>query len=398
MPTTRRAPLLLTLAYLPFVGLGLPDGLLGVAWPSMRAAFGLPIDALGALLVATTVGYVASASASGRLLARLGLGTLLAASCLACGLSLLGYAAAPAWPVVVAFGTLAGAGAGAIDAALNTYVATHHSARRLHLIHACYGIGTTAGPMIMTGVLMAGSGWQRGYVIVGLAQLGLAAAFAATHSWWPAGAGQSASTRRVPLAATLRQPSAGLAMAAFFLYVGIEASAGAWTYSLLSQGRSATMETAGVGVSLFWGGLLTGRILVGVAPLPLSLHALLRTAIVGTLLAGVVVALDLGQATTLAGLAALGVACGPIFSGLVATTPVRLGAGHTANAVGVQVAAAALGQSLLPAAFGIVADARGLAVLPWLMIGSSLALLITYEILAAVAPLSDGAEAVAIQA
>lgn len=387
-----RGLLLLALSYLAFVGLGLPDGLLGVAWPSIRASFDLPLDSLGALLVATTIGYVSSAFASGRLLTALGLGELLACSCLATSLSLLGYAWAPTWAVMVALGLLAGLGAGAIDAGLNTYVATHHSARMLHLIHACYGLGTTAGPMIMTGVLMASLPWQRGYLIVGVAQLALAACFAATRSLWPAPDGRRAAvaaTASAPLTATLRLPAAWLAIAAFFIYVGVEAAAGAWTYTLLREGRGATMEAAGTAVSLFWGGLMAGRVVVGVLPLPFSLHQLLRLSIIGTALASALVALDLGRAPTLVGLAALGFSCGPIFSALVATTPLRLGGAHTANAVGFQVAAAALGQSLLPTTFGIAAAARGIHVLPYLILGSTLALLVAYELLAAVAPLSE---------
>jgi fucose permease len=293
---------------------------------------------------------------------------------------------------MVPFGLLAGLGAGAIDACLNTYVATNHSARMLHLIHACYGLGTTAGPLIMTQVLMAHLPWQRGYQIVGVAQLALAACFAATRSLWPSSKRDDSSSSTVtaaPLTATLRLGAAWLAIAAFFFYVGIEASAGAWTYTLLSEGRGMTMETAGWGVTLFWGGLMTGRVTVGVLRLPLSLHQLLRLAICGCALAAGLVALDLGQTATLLGLAALGFSCGPIFSGLVATTPLRLGPPHTANAVGFQVAAAALGQSLLPTTFGIVADARGLHVLPYLILGSSLLLLVVYLLLAAVAPLEE---------
>jgi fucose permease len=392
-PGSKRGVFLLALSYLAFVSLGLPDGLLGVAWPSIRASFHLPLDSLGALLVATTIGYVSSAFASGRLLSLFGLGELLAASCLATSLSLLGYAWAPAWAVMVPLGLLAGLGAGAIDACLNTYVATNHSARMLHLIHACYGLGTTAGPMIMTQVLMAHRPWQRGYQIVGVAQLALAACFATTRSLWPPAKGDNSSSSTAagaPIAATLRLGAAWLAIAAFFFYVGIEASAGAWTYTLLSEGRGITMEIAGWGVGLFWGGLMAGRIVVGVFRIPLSLHQLLRLAICGCAVACGLVVLDLGQAATLFGLAALGFCCGPIFSGLVATTPLRLGAAHTANAVGFQIAAAALGQSLLPTTFGIVADARGIRVLPYLMLGSTLALFAVYELLAAVAPLTEG--------
>src|SRR4051794_35114804 len=145
--STRLVP---PLAAIAFVSLGLPDGLLGVAWPSMHEFFGVELDALGALLIATTTGYVVSSFSSGRLLRRSNLGTVLAGSCLLTASGLLGYASARHWLPVLALGSVLGLGAGAIDAALNTYVATHHSARMLNWLHACFGVGAASGPLIMT--------------------------------------------------------------------------------------------------------------------------------------------------------------------------------------------------------------------------------------------------------
>ncbi|HET8677250.1 MAG TPA: MFS transporter, partial [Blastocatellia bacterium] len=136
MAKSKQGLLLIGLAYVSFISLGLPDGLLGVAWPSIRSHFGLPIDSLGALLVMFTAGYLLSSFTSGRLLARISVGTLLALSCLATAASLMGYAVAPAWRVVVALGALAGLGAGAIDAGLNIYAARHFSARVVNWLHA----------------------------------------------------------------------------------------------------------------------------------------------------------------------------------------------------------------------------------------------------------------------
>src|SRR5215471_17598683 len=176
---------LIVLAYVGFVSLGLPDGLLGVAWPSMRASFHVPLDALGTLLVTFTTGYLLSSCSSGYLLARLSVGALLALSCLATATSLLGYALAPWWWMLVVLGALSGLGAGAIDAGVNTYVATHYSPRMINWLHACYGLGATSGPVIMTSVLAGQHSWQWGYGIVGLGQLGLAVAFGLTRTWWP---------------------------------------------------------------------------------------------------------------------------------------------------------------------------------------------------------------------
>src|SRR5436190_18788275 len=168
MQATKRLSslLLIGLAFLGFISIGLPDGLLGVAWPAMRAYFGLPIDALGGLLVMYTAGYLTASFSSGRLLAHLNVGALLALSCLATGLSLTGYALSARWWPVLLLGALAGLGAGAIDAGLNTFAATHFSARIVTWLHAFYGIGAFSGPLLMTSVLHAGRAWQMSYAIV----------------------------------------------------------------------------------------------------------------------------------------------------------------------------------------------------------------------------------------
>lgn len=176
--------LLVALVFLGFVSIGLPDGLTGVAWPSMRGYFGLPIDALGGLLVSYTAGYLVSSFGSGRMLTRASVGALLALNCLATGVSLLGYAGASHWRLVVALGALAGLGAGAIDAGLNTYAATHFSAGMVNWLHAFYGVGALSGPILMTRALRSGPQWQWGYAIVGGGQLALAACFGLTLRRW----------------------------------------------------------------------------------------------------------------------------------------------------------------------------------------------------------------------
>ncbi|HEX4948300.1 MAG TPA: MFS transporter, partial [Blastocatellia bacterium] len=175
---------LILLVYGGFVSIGLPDGLLGVAWPAMRATFHLPLDALGSLLVMYTAGYLISSFSSGRLLQHISVGSLLALSCLATGLSLLGYATTAWWWIVLALGTLAGLGAGAIDAGLNTYAATHFSTGMVNWLHAFYGVGALSGPLLMTQVMATGHSWRWGYAIVGAGQLMLAACFGVTYQQW----------------------------------------------------------------------------------------------------------------------------------------------------------------------------------------------------------------------
>ena len=173
---------LILLAYVAFIALGMPDGLLGVAWPSIRAGFSIPLDALGMLLAAAVIGYMTSSFLSGTLISLMGVGNLLALSCALTGSALVGYTLVPTWWMMVALGVFAGLGAGAIDAGLNTYVAAHFGEGLMQWLHASWGVGITLGPIIMTLGLSNTDTRHTGYRIVGGFQLFLAACFVLTLS------------------------------------------------------------------------------------------------------------------------------------------------------------------------------------------------------------------------
>src|SRR5512135_1853901 len=175
---------LIILAFVAFIALGLPDGLLGVGWPSIRAGFSIPLDAIGMLLTAAVAGYMTSSFLSGFLLARVGVGRLLAASCGLTGLALIGYTLVPQWWMMVALGVFAGLGAGAIDAGLNTYVAANFGEGLMQWLHASYGVGITLGPFIMTSALTAFHSWRVGYDVAGVFQLALSVCFVLTLPIW----------------------------------------------------------------------------------------------------------------------------------------------------------------------------------------------------------------------
>jgi fucose permease len=377
---------LIGLAYLGFVSLGLPDGLNGVAWPSIRAYFHLPLDALGSLLVMFTIGYLVSSFSSGRLLARIRVGTLLGMSCLATSVSLLGYALVPAWWMMVTLGTIAGLGAGAIDAGLNTFAATHFSSRMVNWLHASYGIGAATGPLIMTRVLATHHPWQRGYAIVGVWQLLLAIGFALTRNLWPDAASMdkaSVSGKVVPASnlGTLQLPIVWLSVSVFFIYTGVEMAAGVWVYSLFTDARAITMMTAGIWVSVYWAGLFIGRLLSGFVTGFVPARLLLRFCIVGIALGAAMIWLNITDLLSFLGLGLMGLASAPVFPTLIATTPMRIGEAHTANAVGFQIAAAVLGQSVLPTLIGVIARRLGLEIIGPSLFIAALLLLALYEAL-----------------
>ncbi|HEX8628862.1 MAG TPA: MFS transporter, partial [Catenuloplanes sp.] len=239
---------LLLLAYLGFISLGLPDGLLGVGWPSIREEFGVPTGAVGLVLAVGTAGYLTSSVAAGFTIARLGVGWLLAGSTALASIALLGYSASPVLALMVALSLLLGLGSGAIDSGLNAYAAGAFGARHMNWMHAFFGLGVAIGPLIMTGVLQAGLSWRWGYGIVAGAQVLLAAAFARTAGAWAADRPRPAergAAPAVPGRDTFTTPALWTSGAAFAVYTGVEVTAGLWAFTLLTEGRQVSAAVAG---------------------------------------------------------------------------------------------------------------------------------------------------------
>ena len=378
MSHARSGALLLGLAYAGFIGIGVPDGLLGVAAPSILVEFALDPGALGALLATYTGGYLIASLASGRLLAVHGVGSVLAWSCLVTGMSLFGYAVAPWWGMLIGCGALAGLGAGAVDAGLNTFAATRHGVRTLNWLHACYGLGTTSGPLLMGALLGAGFSWRMGYLVVGLGQLALSACFAGTGRRWPAAGATAAGATGTPsLAGTLRNAGVWRGVATFAVYAGIEAATGVWGYALFTGPRGVSPAAAAAFVSAYWGSFTLGRVVLGTVAERVPLLRFLR-ACVSTILAGALLLWLAPGNLGLAGLVLLGLGCAPVFPSLMAATPARVGPAHVANVIGLQVCGATVGQSGLPALIGILATRGSLEVLgPTLVAAATLLLVLT---------------------
>jgi fucose permease len=365
----------LALASLGFVSLGLPEGMLGVAWPSIRAAFDLPLDALGVLIATFAAGYFASSAVSGRVIGRFGIGRVLSVSCCLTGVCLLGYAISPTWTGMVGLAALLGAGAGAIDGGLNTYAAVAHGPRTLNWMHAAFGLGAAAGPLIMTLILSSGLAWNAGYTLVGVAQLGLAAGywlarrrFTSESSVHRVRVGPQLGGRSTATSGLLRQPLLWLSLGLFFVYVGMEAGAGQWSFSLFTLSRDMPAALAGALVSAYWASLTLGRVLFGALVPRIATDRLLRVCMLVCILAAGLIWVNIPVVSWLA-LALLGLAFAPIFPVLIAETPMRLGHAQAANAIGWQVAAAVVGGAALPALLGVVSARVSLEV-----VGPALAL------------------------
>lgn len=407
---TRPRPALIFVAFIAFISLGLPDGVVGVAWPSIRRTFGLPVSQLGALLTAGMCGYLASSFSGGVLVARLGVGRLLLASSLLMVGASLGFARAPAWPAMVAMSVGAGLGAGAIDTGLNAYAARHFSPRLVNWLHAFYGVGATLGPLLMTGVLSAGQSWRRGYAINAALLAVMALCFLVTWKLWEAGeAAESSSLSDGPLKRanradggdglpvergalvgaiapsvreTLRRPVVLMSIALFFLYTGLEVAAGQWTYSLFTEARGIAPAVAGVWVGVYWASLTAGRIVFGTVAGHVPPLAILRVSMLAAPVGAMLIWANPGPLGSFLGLALMGFCLAPMFPLLISLTPARVGPAPAAQVIGFQVSAASLGAAGVPVLAGVLARRLGLEVIGPVLLCVAVALLVLHEAIA----------------
>ena len=376
---------LILLIFVAFIALGMPDGLLGVGWPSIRTNFNVPIDALGALLFVSMIGYLTSSFLSGELTRRWGVGRLLIVSCTLTGFGLIGYTFVPQWWMMVALGLAAGMGAGGIDSSLNAYVARHYSAGLMQWLHASYGVGITAGPLIMTAALTNFQNWRLGYLLVGAVQIVLAITFWITLPIWQQNNSASAESpaepqKEVNLGQTLKRRRVWLSMLLFFFYVGSEVTMGTWVYSLLTEGRGIDPQLAGYFAGSYWFTFTIGRILAGLVTRKINIQSLVKVCIIAAILAGVILGLNLSTWVNLAAVAVIGFAFAPVFPGLMSGTPLRVGQQHSNNTIGMQAAAGALGGTALTSLVGVLARVYGLEVVPSAMVAFLACLLAGYII------------------
>ncbi len=366
---------LVLLAFIAFVALGLPDGLLGVGWPSIRTGFAIPLDAIGMLLTASVAGYMTSSFLSGFLLSRVGVGRVLAASCFLTGLALIGYTIVPAWWMMVLLGVFAGLGAGAIDAGLNTYVASHFSEGIMQWLHACWGIGITIGPIIMTLGLTNLNTWRFGYRVVGVFQLVLAVGFALTLRMWSqngafaANEGEKRLTDyKTPMGETLRQPRVWLSVLLFVLYVGAEGGLGTWTYSLLTESRGVDTLLAGFFAGSYWFTFTIGRIVAGLFAKRAGVDKLVLGGLAGALLGAALLVWNPSEMANVVAVAVIGLSIAPIFPALTSGTRTRVGDHLAANTIGMQMAATGFGMAFMPSLMGVLARRVSLEIIPVMLL------------------------------
>lgn len=368
--------------------MGLNAGLLGVAWPSIRASFDISLDAIGTLMLLSRIVSLVISFNSGRMISKIGLGSLLMISCIVGGLGFLGYAWAPAWWIMVLFGVVSAAGSTMVNTGLNTYFATNVGAGLMNWLHACFGLGGTVGPVMMATVLNMGGSWRWGYLFIALSYGILAAGFGLTLRRWPLAervpveANPSLSTEapaEVRSRDALRLPAVWLSIVLFFTFTGMEGSAGQWPYTLFTEARSVDPATAGLWVSVYWASMTVGRIFFGVVADRIRAVPLVRMCIGGSICGAALIWWNSSDTLSFLGLALIGFSGSPLFPVLTSNTPERLGAEHAANAIGFQITAVGLGLAAVPALGGVLAEAFGLEIIGPFLFVIAIAMFLLHE-------------------
>lgn len=364
------------LSCLTYLGIALPGSTLGLLWPSMRLTIHEPVGALGIVLFAGVIASALSSAVTGRLLSRVAAGPLLALGAAAVSAALALEAAAPALWVIVAGSAVFSLGFGAIDSALNVYAASNFGARDINWMHASFGLGATFGPLVVTALLRGGAGWRGSMATLAGVVAVVAALLAVTRRRWdnPRGVAAGHSRRASPPVADREEPPrrwssliSGVAFTA--VETGIESAAGIWGYVFLTSGRGLPAVAAGVVVSAYWAMMFAGRTSLGLLASRLGASRVLAWAVATVPLGALLMAVPGPAITAVAGMMVLGLATAPVFPLLTLTTGDRVGRGGESTAVGLQVAASAVGGAALPSAIGLIIGAvSGWALAPSLLI------------------------------
>ncbi len=402
--------LLLAIIYIAFVSLGLPDSLVGAGWPVMHQDLGVPIAFAGIITMIIAAGTILSSLASERVTRRFGAGIVTAVSVGMTAAALVGFSFSDSFWMLCLWAIPYGLGAGAVDAALNNYVALHYAARHMNWLHGCWGLGASISPFIMSYALTSGSGWSSAYLVVGMMQVVLTFALLISIPLWgkvngitpivhPAEAeyedGDEPSGRgsaHVPLARALRIPGVLLILTAFFAYCALESTAILWASSYLVTDRGVEPATAAAFASLFLLGVTAGRFLAGFFADRVGDQKMIRG---GFLTVGIgVVLLALPLETTilaLVGLVVLGLGCAPIYPAIIHSTPVNFGRRNSQAIIGIQMAAAYTGSTFAPPLFGAISTWTGMWILPlFLAVLVALGLLMSERLNALVRSRADG--------
>ena len=363
--------LLLAIIYISFISLGLPDGLLGSAWPLIYPEMNVPVSYSGIIFMIISIGTVISSLQSDRLTKKLGAGKITAISVALTAIALLGFASSHSFVALCLWAVPYGLGAGGVDAALNNYVALHFASRHMSWLHCMWGVGASVGPYIMSAALTRTSSWNNGYLVIGIMQIVLSLLLFMSLPLWKKNETDKESEAEdkvaepIPLKAVIRIKGAKEIMLAFFCYCALEQTVGLWASSYLVLYKGVPEVTATGFAGLFFIGITAGRAVNGFLTMKFSDTQLIYMG--QTIIAAGIVLLLLPapNIVSLAGFIAIGVGCAPIYPCIIHSTPVHFGRENSQAMVGVQMASAYIGTSIMPPLFGLLAKEIGIYLLPF---------------------------------
>ena len=360
--------LLLVIIYLSFISLGLPDALLGAAWPTMSQDFSVPLSYAGGISLIVAMGTVVSSLQSDRLTKWLGAGKVTAFSVALTALALFGFSASREYWQLCLWAIPYGLGAGSVDASLNNYVAVHYASRHMSWLHCMWGLGASIGPYIMGIALTGGMGWNSGYRIICLIQLVLTAVIFLSIPLWKERKEEAQGTevaRPLTMKQILSIRGAREVMLAFFCYCALEQTCILWGSSYFVLHNGLDEETAASLAALFMLGLTLGRFLNGFLTMKINDTNLIRLGQVLIALGAITMLLPLGDPAAMAGLTLMGLGCAPIYPCIIHSTPDHFGEENSQALIGVQMASAYVGICCMPPLFGLLANRIGVFLLPW---------------------------------
>ena len=361
--------LLLAIIYISFISLGLPDALLGAAWPTMCQELSVPVSYAGGIALLISSGTVVSSLLSDRMTKKFGTGMVTACSVGLTALALFGFSVSKEYWLLCFWAIPYGLGAGSVDASLNNYVAIHYASRHMSWLHCMWGLGASVGPYIMGLALSGGLGWDRGYGIISLMQIVLTAALFISLPIWKGNKGKAndeKAPQRAPLSLreVFRIPGAKEVAIAFFCYCAVEQTAGLWASSYFVLKDGLDKETAASFASLFFIGITVGRAISGFLTYKLNDTTMIRLG-QGILMVGILVMiLPFGYLATVIGLILIGLGCAPIYPCVIHSTPAHFGEENSQALIGVQMASAYVGVCAMPPLFGLIANHISTALLP----------------------------------
>lgn len=359
---------LLAIIYLAFISLGLPDSLLGSAWPVMQDYFNVPISYMGIITMITCGCTIISSLISDRLTRKLSTKYVTVISVFMTAVALIGFSFSNNFLLLCLWSIPYGLGAGCIDAALNNYVALHYNSRHMSWLHCFWGIGTIFSPYIMRWALNNTS-WNNGYRIVSYVQLGITLVLVATLFAWKANASSetvATESKPVGIKGALKIKGVPYLLIGFFAYCAAEGTAMVWASSYLVEARGVGKETAAGFAALFYIGITAGRFLSGLISEKLGDRNMIRLGTLIALMGVVLLVLPISHnLPALAGLVVIGVGCAPVYPSIIHSTPGNFGAENSQAIIGIQMASAYVGSTFIPPLFGLIANHIDIKLFPW---------------------------------